>query len=113
MYFINSGKVEIRTEKGHLVSILRHGDFFGEGSLLEERNHRITAARCSTPVDVIAVSKNDFGKYLSSSSTKRSLKLKWKARNLAQAKQLIRIQTNHIKRQLENGEVVYHEGDIG
>lgn len=113
MYFINSGKVEILTKKGHLVSILRHGDFFGEGSLLEDRNHRITAARCSTPVDVIAVSKNDFGRYLSSSSTKRSLKLKWKARNLAQAKQLIRIQTNHTQRQLENGDVVYQEGDIG
>jgi serine/threonine protein kinase len=38
MYFINSGKVEILTKKGHLVSILRHGDFFGEGALIEERN---------------------------------------------------------------------------
>jgi hypothetical protein len=38
MYFINSGKVEILTKKGHLVSILRHGDFFGEGALVEERN---------------------------------------------------------------------------
>jgi len=112
MYFINSGKVEITTKKGHLVSILRIGDFFGEGSLLEDRNHRITSARCSTPVDVIAVSKDDFGRYIESSSTKRSLKLKWKARNLGQAKQLLRLQTNLTKRQLLRGDVVYHEGDI-
>jgi len=113
MYFINSGKVEILTKWGALVSILRHGDFFGEGSLIEDRNHRITSARCSTPVDLIAVSKEDFNRYLSSSSIKRSLKLKWKARNLAQAKQLIRLQTNLKKRQFLRGDVVYHEGDIG
>jgi len=113
MYFINSGKVEVLTKKGHLVSILRHGDCFGEGSLLEDRNYRITAARCSTPVDVIRVSKNDFDRYLKSSSTKRSLKLKWKARRLAQAKQLIRLQSNLTKRQFLRNEVVYHEGDIG
>ena len=113
MYFINSGKVEILTKKGHLVSILRHGDFFGEGSLLEERNHRITAARCSTPVDVIAVSRDAFNRHLASSSTKRSLKLKYKARTLAQAKQLIRLQTNLTKRQLNMDDVVYREGDIG
>lgn len=114
MYFINSGKVEILTQKGHLVSILRHGDFFGEGSLLEDRNFRITAARCSTPVDVIAVSKNDFNRYLASSTkTLSSIKLKHKARNLAQAKQLIRLQTNLTKRQLHRGDVVYKEGDLG
>jgi len=113
MFFINSGKVEILTRKGHLVSILRHGDFFGEGSLLEDRNHRITAARCLTPVEVIAVPRHDFNRYLSSSSIKRSLKLKWKARTLAQAKQLIRLQTNLTTRQLRKGDVVYNEGDTG
>ena len=46
MYFINSGKVEILTKKGHLVSILRHGDFFGEGALVEERNE---SKFCSKP----------------------------------------------------------------
>eukprot|EP00581_Thalassiosira_minuscula_P011566 CAMPEP_0183713244 /NCGR_PEP_ID=MMETSP0737-20130205/8139_1 /TAXON_ID=385413 /ORGANISM="Thalassiosira miniscula, Strain CCMP1093" /LENGTH=908 /DNA_ID=CAMNT_0025941997 /DNA_START=158 /DNA_END=2884 /DNA_ORIENTATION=+ len=112
MYFINSGKVEILSQKGHLVSILRHGDFFGEGSLLEDRNYRITAARCSTPVELIEVSKDDFKRYLESSSTKRSLKLKWRARTLAQAKQLIRLQTNLTKRQLRRGDVVYREGDV-
>lgn len=37
MYFINSGKIEILTKKGHLLSILRHGDFFGEGAIIEDR----------------------------------------------------------------------------
>jgi CRP-like cAMP-binding protein len=114
MYFINSGKVEILTKKGHLVSILRHGDFFGEGSLLEQRNKRFTAAKCQTPVDVIKVSREEFERYVASSSeTKRTLKLKWKARTLAQAKQLIRLQTNLTKKTLKEGDVVYNEGDIG
>ncbi len=38
MYFINSGKVKILTKKGHLLSILRHGDCFGEGALIEDRH---------------------------------------------------------------------------
>ncbi len=113
MYFINSGKVEIWTKWGHLVSSLRHGQFFGEGSLLVERSHRITAAKCATPVELIAVSKRDFNKYLGSSSIKHSLKRKWNDRTLAQAKNLIRLQTNLTKRQLTNGDVVYNEGDIG
>jgi len=113
MYFINSGKVEILTKSGHLVSILRHGDFFGEGCLLVERNNRITAAKCSTPVELIAVSQKDFNKYLGSSSIKHSLKQKWKRRSLAQAKNLIRLQTNLTKRQLNCGDVVYREGDVG
>jgi len=112
MFFINSGKVDILTKEGHLVSILRHGDFFGEGSLLEDRI-RNTAARCSTPVNLIAVSKEDFNKYLVSSSIKRSLKVRWKARTLAQAKNLIRLQTNITKKTLHKGDVVYSEGDIG
>ena len=113
MYFINSGKVEIWTRWGHLVSILRHGDFFGEGSLIDKRNHRVTAAKCSTPVELIAVSKRDFNKYLGSTSIRHTLKRKWKDRTLTQAKNLIRLQTNLTKTQLHCGDVVYHEGDIG
>ena len=63
MFFINSGKVDILTNDGHLVATLRHGDTFGEGSLLEDR-YRNTTAKCATPVSLIAVSKEDFNKYL-------------------------------------------------
>lgn len=56
------GKVEIQTRKGQLVHILRHGDFFGEGSLLEENNKRFSSARCATPVDVIKIKRSDFDK---------------------------------------------------
>ena len=62
MYFINSGKVEIQTRKGQLVHILRHGDFFGEGSLLEEDNKRFSSAKCATPVDLIKINRSDFEK---------------------------------------------------
>ena len=60
MYFINSGKVEIQTKKGKLIHILRHGDFFGEGSLLEEDNRRFSMARCATPVDLIKIKRSEF-----------------------------------------------------
>mmetsp|Transcript_8727 Transcript_8727/g.14336 ORF Transcript_8727/g.14336 Transcript_8727/m.14336 type:complete len:654 (-) Transcript_8727:635-2596(-) len=89
MYFINSGKVKILTKKGHLLSILRHGDRFGEGALIEDRHERIASARCSTPVDVIRIDREDFNKYISlSPETKLSIKRKWKARALTQAKEL-------------------------
>ena len=114
MFFINSGKVEILSKKGHLVATLCNGEFFGEGSLLEKRMYRVTTARASTPVDLIAVNKEDFAKYFASGElVKQSLKLKHKERILAQAKQLIRLQTNFSKRQLSEGEIVFEEGDIG
>lgn len=60
MFFINSGKVEIQTRKGQLVARLQSGDFFGEGSLIDDKNVRFTTARCATPTDVIEVKKEEF-----------------------------------------------------
>ena len=144
MYFINSGKVEIQTRKGQLVAILRSGDFFGEGSLLDAKKKRFTMAKCATPVDVIEIKREDFDRYVStviyilvlvafpchvanmldcgfrfnryiasSETTRNDLKVKWRARNLAYAKNLIRLQTNVKTRILKKGEVVYKEGDDG
>ena len=71
------------------------------------------AARCSTPVDVIKVSREDFNRYISSSpETKSTIKERWKARALSQAKQLIRLQTNLTRRHLKAGDIVYREGDV-
>ena len=71
------------------------------------------AARCSTPVDVIKVSREDFNRYISSSpETKSTIKERWKARALSQAKQLIRLQTNLTRKHLKAGDVVYREGDV-
>lgn len=63
MYFLNSGRVEIQTRKGQLVAILRSGDFFGEGSLLDEEKKRFTSAKCATPVDVLQIKREDFDRY--------------------------------------------------
>ena len=112
MYFINSGKVEIQTRKGQLVHILRHGDFFGEGSLLDENSRRFSTARCATPVDVIRIKKSDFNRYIANSkSARNNLVHKWKARTLADAKAMIRLQTNVKTKTYKKGEVVYNEGD--
>lgn len=114
MYFLCSGKVEIQTRKGQLVSILRSGDFFGEGSLLQPGSKRFTSAKCSTPVDVIEIKRKDFDRYLGASAqTKVDLQRKWRARCLLYAKNLLRLQTNVKVRTLRKGEVVYKEGDVG
>ena len=64
MYFINSGKVEVYTRKGKVISILRAGDFFGEGSLLEPNSRRFAGARAITPVDALKITKEDFDRYV-------------------------------------------------
>jgi CRP-like cAMP-binding protein len=113
MYFLTSGKVEIQTRKGQLVSILRSGDFFGEGSLLD-KSKRFTTAKCATPVDVIEIKSEDFDRYTRTSSESRNeLKRKWRARNLVYAKNLLRLERNVKTRSLKKGEVIYKEGDVG
>ena len=114
MYFLSSGKVEIQTRKGQLVAILRSGDFFGEGSLLEEKNRRFTSAKCATPVDVIEIKKADFDRYTGASeSAKHDIRVKWRARSLQYAKNLLRLQQNVRIRTYKKGDVVYNEGDTG
>jgi serine/threonine protein kinase len=113
MYFLTSGKIEIQTRKGQLVSILRSGDFFGEGSLLETAK-RFTTAKCATPVDVIEIKKKDFDRYTKTSSeTRNELKRKWRARSLVYAKNLLRLQRQVKTHTLKKDEVVYREGDVG
>jgi len=114
MYFLCSGKIEVQTRKGQLVSILRSGDFFGEGSLLDGDHKRFTTAKCATPVDVIKIKRSEFDRYVASSEkAKTELRLKWRARNLAYAKNLIRLQTNVKTLTLGKGDVVYNEGEPG
>mmetsp|Transcript_29188 Transcript_29188/g.61062 ORF Transcript_29188/g.61062 Transcript_29188/m.61062 type:complete len:656 (-) Transcript_29188:173-2140(-) len=114
MFFLSSGKVEIQTRKGQLVSILRSGDFFGEGSLLEEGRKRFTSAKCSTPVDLIEISRKDFERYIGHSmEARRDVGVKWRARSLQYAKNLLRLQKNVSVKNYKNGEVVYREGDTG
>jgi len=114
MYFLNAGKVQIETKKGERIAMLHSGDFFGEGSLLNEENRRFTTAKCATPVDVIKISRKDFDSYVASSDmAKQELKIKWKARSLKYAKTLIRLQKNLELRTFKKGEAVYEEGGIG
>ena len=109
-----SGKVEIQTRKGQLVHILRHGDFFGEGSLLEDNNRRFSTARCATPVDLIKIKKSDFQRYIRDSKSARdNLKFRWKARLVADAKSMIRLQNDLRERLFKEGDVVYKEGELG
>lgn len=44
---------------------------------------------------------------------KNELKFRWRARTLADAKAMIRLQTNVKTKVLKKGDVVYREGDKG
>ncbi len=59
------------------------------------------------------VASAEFRYVASSQSAKHDLKVKWRARSLSYAKNLIRLQTNVKTRVLKKGEVVYREGDLG
>eukprot|EP00977_Amphora_coffeiformis_P004489 scaffold965_cov158-Amphora_coffeaeformis.AAC.13 len=114
MYFLSSGKVEVQTRKGQMVAILRSGDFFGEGSLLDEENHRFTTAKCVTPVDVLEIPRADFERYVGASHrTRRDLNRKWRARSLTYAKNLLRLQKNLKIREFKKGDIIYNEGEKG
>jgi serine/threonine protein kinase len=116
MYFINSGKVEIHTRKGQVVSILRAGEFFGEGSLLEKDNRRFAGARAVTPVDAIKITKEDFDRYTAAPSAHGiavPLKLKWKTRQLENAKTLIRLEKSVEARDYKKDDIIYSEGEEG
>jgi CRP-like cAMP-binding protein len=56
----SAGKVELLTRKGQLISILRHGEFFGERGILENDSKCFTGAKAVTPVDAIKITKTDF-----------------------------------------------------
>mmetsp|Transcript_8131 Transcript_8131/g.18023 ORF Transcript_8131/g.18023 Transcript_8131/m.18023 type:complete len:144 (+) Transcript_8131:1038-1469(+) len=114
MYFLSSGKAEVQTRKGQLVAILRSGDFFGEGSLLDDSKKRFTTAKCATPVDVVVIKREDFDRYTRLSiHTKNKLKRKWRAQSLVYGKNLLRLEQSVKARTLSKGDVVYHEGDKG
>jgi CRP-like cAMP-binding protein len=48
-----------------------------------------------------------------SQKAKQELKLKWRARSLAYAKNLLRLQENVKARDYVKGDIVYKEGDLG
>ena len=55
-----------------------------------------------------------FFRYMENSkSARETIKFRWKARSLADAKAMIRLQTNVKLNVLNKGDVVYKEGDMG
>lgn len=63
LYIIVSGEVEIFTtqeKKENIIGKLGKGEYFGEMALLNQRSRSATV-RCLSPVDVLALKKNDFG----------------------------------------------------
>jgi len=113
MYFISSGRVEILTRDGKLICVLRAGEFFGEGSLLDGRP-RSASARCATPTDLIEIKRENFQQYVGASkSAKADLKSEWNLRKIDNAKNFLRLQTNVKTRDLKHGDIVFNEGDSG
>jgi NADH dehydrogenase len=67
LYIIASGEIEILKAKDNQfvrIATLSAGEYFGEMALLNEIR-RMATVRCLTPVDVLALRKNDFGALIS------------------------------------------------
>jgi CRP-like cAMP-binding protein len=65
-------------------------------------------------VDVIMIKKSDFQRYIRESKSARdNLKFRWKARLVADAKSMIRLQNDLRERLFRKGDLVYREGDMG
>ena len=63
LYIIVNGEIEVFvSKKGEekVIAKLGKGEYFGEMALLNQRS-RYATVRCLTPVDVLALRKNDFG----------------------------------------------------
>ncbi len=63
LYIIVKGEVEVfftREGKEHVIAKLGKGEYFGEMALLNQKA-RLATIRCLSPVDVLALKKQDFG----------------------------------------------------
>jgi CRP-like cAMP-binding protein len=137
MYFLNSGSVEVSTKKG-FHAVLKQGDFFGEGALLDlpripdapvdmnliisrctgallgQDKLRSATVKCLTPIHVLEISREYFEKYLSSSGDLNlNLREKNAIRKRQRAQAIIRLQKNLEKRTVHEGDYVYKIGDKG
>jgi len=63
LYIVVKGEVDVIRKSDHeekTVATLKEGEYFGEMALLNEKQRNATV-RCKTPVDVLALKKQDFG----------------------------------------------------
>ncbi|MEX0961693.1 MAG: FAD-dependent oxidoreductase [Simkaniaceae bacterium] len=63
LYILVNGEVDILKRKGdgqEKLASLQKGEYFGEMALLNQRS-RTATVKCTSPVDVLALKKNDFG----------------------------------------------------
>jgi CRP-like cAMP-binding protein len=114
MYVINSGIIEVTTKDGFKTT-LSHGEFIGEGSLLDAKKRRSASCRCVTPVHVIEISRDYFNKYLAGTDMNVSLNLRErsKSRKRHRAKSSLRLQQNMEEKTFQKGEYLYKEGEQG
>jgi serine/threonine protein kinase len=110
MYFINSGMIEVKTKDGS-KALRRQGDFFGEGALLHSKKLRSASIHCVTPVHAIEISREYFEKYVTSSDLNIDLKEKDKTRKRNRAKTILRLQKNLKAITVNQGHIVFQEGD--
>lgn len=112
MYFLNSGTCEVSTKDG-FRHILKHGDTFGEGGLINENGKRSATIRTVTPVHAIQIDRECFQKYLLGSSSALALKIKERVnkRKFGRAEYIIGDQKNLIRHEARKGGKIFRNGD--
>ena len=112
MYFLNSGTCEVSTRDG-FHHILKHGDTFGEGGLINENGKRSATIRTVTPVHAIQIDRECFQKYLLGSSSDLALKIKERVnkRKFGRAEYIVGEQKNLLRFETKKGGKIYNDGD--
>lgn len=112
MYFLNSGTCEVTTKEG-FHHILKHGDTFGEGGLINENGTRSATIKTLTPVHAIQIDRDCFAKYLMGSDSVLALKIKERVnkRKFGRAEFIIGQQKDLEVRYASKDEKIYSDGD--
>lgn len=112
MFFLNSGTCEVTTKDG-FHHILKHGDTFGEGGLINENGKRSATIKTLTPVHAIQIDKKSFVKYLMGSESALALKIKEKVnkRRFERAEFIIGHQRDLDVLTASSGQKIYSHGD--
>ncbi len=112
MFFLNSGTCAVSTKDG-FRHILKHGDTFGEGGLINENGRRSATIKTLTPVHVIQIDRRCFVKYLMGSESALALKIKEKVnkRRFERAEFIIGHQEDLQELTVSKGDKIYRDGD--
>jgi len=108
---IDSGTVEVTTEDG-FRKLRQSGDLFGEGAMRSDNKTHSSTIRCVTPVHVLEIPRELFGKYIAS-DTEAFLNMaeRERHRRRERANTILRLNKKCQQQWYKRGETIFRAGD--